>query len=309
MANTCIGVDVAKNWIDFCDPSRQKVFRISTSPQDLSKFARTLGDRSPLIVFEASGGYERPLMRALESAGVPYARVNPRQARDFARALGKLAKTDRVDAEVLARMGQSLALKPSPRVSETRRKLAEMVARREVLLQMLRAEHNRLELCESPVVRADVRVVIRSLTLRAKRMRAAIDALVAADEALRETRDRLLTLPGVGPVIVATLLGFLPEPGKLDRRRIASLCGLAPHARDSGLMRGRRRIWGGRAQVRRALFLSALVASRCDPKMRALREKMKASGKPNKTALIAIARKMLTILNAMEKSGKNYQPA
>jgi transposase len=309
MANIYIGVDVAKNWIDVCDPSRRAAFRMPASVPELSEFARSLNARAPIVVFEASGGYERPLMRALEKAGVSYARVNPRQARDFARALGKLAKTDRVDAGVLARMGQSLALDPSLIVSETRRKLAEMVARREVLMTMLRAEHNRLELCESPVVRADIRVVIRSLTLRAKRMRVAADALVTADETLRETRGRLLTLPGIGPVIAATLLGFLPELGQLDRRRIAPLSGLAPHACDSGLMRGRRRIWGGRAQVRRALYLSALVASRCDPGMKALRAKMKAAGKPNKITLIAIARKMLTILNAMEKSGQNYQPA
>jgi transposase len=302
-----LGVDVAKDWIDICDLASGRIFRIGAKPRALKAFASKL-PKDALIVFEASGGYERALMDALEAAGLAYARINPRQAREFARATGRLAKTDRVDARVLAEMGKALGLAPTPPVDPARRRLAELIARREDLVGAVTAETNRLHQAADPFVRRDIRSHLAVLRRRKLLLETEIAGHTRKHEALDALVRRIQTVPGFGPAIAPAIVAYLPELGALDRRAIASLGGLAPHACDSGQRRGKRQVWGGRAQVRRALYLAAFIASRCDPQLRAFRQRLFAAGKPIKLVLIAVARKLLTILNAMIRDGHDYQP-
>lgn len=302
-----IGVDVSKDWIDvfwLCTGRRE---RIAASKRALARFARAA--RGALVVLEASGGYERPLTEALARAGTAFARVNPRQAREYARASGRLAKTDRVDAEVLARMGRALELAPTPVPEPERARLAELVARRDDLVTSLRREKNRAGQARDPWIARQIARLIRVLEEHLAALEAEIEALVAASPALADEARRLRSVPGIGPAIAAALIARLPELGRLDRRRIASLAGLAPHACDSGLSRGKRRIWGGRADLRRALYLAAFIASRYDPTLKAFRQRLEAAGKPVKLAITACARKLLTILNAMFRDQTDYRRA
>jgi transposase len=302
-----LGVDAARDWIDVCGPDN-RVVRIATDPAALKAFARGL-PAGAFLVFEASGGCERPLMDALEAHGIAHARVNPRQAREFARATGRLAKTDKVDARVLAEMGAKLDLRPAPPPDPARRRLAELVARREDLVASIAAESQRLGQAREAFVKADIRGVLAVLRRRKLAIEAEIDRHKRQHASLDELDRRLRSAPGVGPAIASILLARLPELGAVDRRAIASLAGIAPHARDSGHARGRRCIWGGRADVRRALYLAAFIASRSNPELRAMRTRLQAAGKPFKVAIIALARKLLTILNAMIAQGRDYKPS
>jgi transposase len=262
-----LGVDVAKDWIDVFDPSSERSIRIATS--QLKAFARGLGN--VLVVFEATGGYERPLMEALEAAGRPYARVNPRQAREFARATGRLAKTDKVDARVLSEMGRALDLAATPPLDPARKRLAELVARRDDIVRALTGETQRLAMARDAFVRRDIGRMIAVLRARRLAIEKELAAAISANDDLALAAARLRSAPGVGPAICSLLLARLPELGHVDRRAIASLAGLAPHACESGHRRGRRHVWGGRADVRRALYLAAFVASRCNPAFSAFR--------------------------------------
>jgi len=307
MTQDIIGVDIAKGWIDIHRLSDRWSRRIPCTATALGRFSsQAVGT---LVVFEASGGYERPLMDALAAAGVAFARVNPRQAREFARATGQLAKTDRVDARMLAEMGRALALRPTPPENPVRARLANLVARREDLTDMIRREKNRAGQARDPYVARDIKSLPRVLWGRVARLEAEIAQHIARHEALARQSARMRTMPGIGPVLAASLSAKLPELGQLDRRAIASLAGLAPHARDSGLFRGKRRIWGGRAAARRALYLAGFIASRYDPRLKAFRNRLEAAGKPAKVAIVAVARKLLTILNAMFRDQSDYRPA
>jgi len=307
MTDDIIGVDIAKDWIDIHRLSTGQSKRIATTRSAPARFAAQVGD--VLVVLEASGGYERPLMEALAEAGVAFARVNPRQAREFARASGRLAKTDRVDAAMLAEMGRALRLKPSPLRAQERVRLAELMARRDDLSDMLRREANRIKQARDAWVRKDIKAMLRVLKRRLARVEAEISAQIEADETLARDAARLQSMPGIGPILAASLVARLPELGRLDRRAIASLAGLAPHACDSGVFRGKRRIWGGRAEVRRSLYLAGFIASRYDPRLRAFRKRLEDAGKPTKVAIVAVARKLLTILNAMFRDDKDYRAA
>ncbi len=300
-----IGVDIAKGWIDVFDPETARATHILSSPKRLANFARGL--KNCIVVFEASGGYERPLAEALAAQNIAYARVNPRQAREFARATGRLAKTDRVDAEMLAQMGAALRLSPTPPPEKTRAELAEMVARRADIAAMIRAENNRLKQVRLAVVRRDIRAVLAHFAKRLARIEAEIATHIQAHKPLRDTAARLQTMPGIGPILSAALIASLPELGHMDRRQIASLAGLAPHARESGVFKGKRRIWGGRANVRRTIYLAAFIASRYDPTLKAFRNRLQDAGKPTKVAIVATARKLVTILNAMMKNECDYR--
>ena len=304
MPRNYIGVDVAKNWIDIFDAETGEHRRIETSKADLLSFARTLGDR--IVVFEASGGYERPLMDVLSAAKVAFTRVNPRQARDFARATGLLAKTDKVDARMLSRMGSALELAPSTAPDPVRDRLASLMARRDDLTATIGRERNRHAQATDAWIRRQISSLLRILARHLKRCDAEIKFHIQQHERLIEDHARLQTIPGVGPVLAAVLIASLPELGKLDRRKIAALAGLAPHACDSGMFKGKRRIWGGRANVRRALYLAAFIASRHDPNFKAFRKQLQDAGKPVKLAVTACARKLLTIINAMLKAGQDY---
>jgi len=302
-----IGVDIAKDWIDVFHLATGRRERIAMTGPALGRFARSA--HGALVVFEASGGYERSLAEALVRAGVDHARINPRQAREFARASGRLAKTDRVDAEGLAAMGRALELAPTPVPDASRTRLAALVARRDDLVAMIQSEKNRARQTGDRWTAREIDRLIKVLEKHRATVEAEIEALVAADAELAAQSRRLRAVPGIGPAISAVLIARLPELGQLDRRAIASLAGLAPHADDSGLRRGKRRIWGGRADLRRALYIAGFIASRYDPTIKEFRHRLEAAGKPVKVAITACARKLLTILNAMVRDQTDYRRA
>lgn len=305
IAQDILGVDIAKDWIDVFHLSSSRHERIATTAPALRRFAKTA--KGALVVLEASGGYERPVVEVLAKAGADYARVNPRQAREFARATGRLAKTDRVDAEVLARMGRALELPPTPPEDPDRARLSDLVARREALVAMIGAEKNRQGSTRDRWLGHEIARLIGVLQDHLAKIEAAIADLVAASEPLATDARRLRSVPGIGPALVAVILARLPELGQLDQKRIAALAGLAPQACDSGIHRGKRRIWGGRADVRRALYLAGFIASRHDPAIKAFRARLQAAGKPPKLAITACARKLLTILNAIIRDRADYR--
>ncbi len=305
MPQKVIGVDVAKDWIDVYRPDSRKAARIETTPRALNIFARKA--KGALVVFEASGGYERPLIDALDAAGGVYARVNPRQAREFARATGRLAKTDRVDARVLAEMGAALDLQPARQLSAERRRLAGLVARREDVVAMIGQETNRLKQAKDKFVRRDISSLLRVLERRKTKFDDEIAAHIETYEELKSLNQRMRSFPGIGGVIAPVLIAKLPEIGTLNRRQIASLAGLAPHACESGKRIGKRRIWGGRADVRRALYLAAFIASRHNPELKAYRNRLEQNGKCAKAAIVATARKLLIHLNVCIKENRDYE--
>jgi len=299
-----IGVDIAKDWIDTYNSATKRHQQVKTDSKDLAAFAKTCGDA--LVVMEASGNYERPLMLALEAAGISYTRVNPRQAREFAKCTGLLAKTDRVDAKMLAHMGQALELAPDRPMDHARLRLSALVARREDLVEQLKQEQNRLGQATETFVRSDISSLITVIKRRIKKMETETATHLKAHEQLAELDERLRSAPGIGPVTSASLIARLPELGQINRRAIAKLAGLAPQACDSGKMTGKRRIWGGRAEVRRSLYLAAFIASRYDPELKAFRAKLQDQGKPFKVAIIATARKLLIQLNPIVRERRNY---
>lgn len=252
-----------------------------------------------LIVLEATGGYEAAVAAALATAGLPLAIVNPRQARDFARATGKLAKTDKIDAAALAHFAEAVHPEPQLLPDEQARELKELVARRRQLVDMLVAEQNRLRMASSSRLRRNLRDHVEWLKKQIKDHDGEIHKAVRNTPLWREKDDLLQSVPGIGPVASSMLLASLRELGTLDRRQIAALVGVAPLNRDSGKMRGKRSIWGGRADVRAVLFMAASVAVRYNPRLSEMYNRLKSAGKQHKVALIACARKLLTIANAM----------
>jgi transposase len=301
-----IGVDVAKDWIDVHQPGR-KPSRIDNIPSALQAFAVRCRKVGAWVIFEASGGYDRCLRDALEAADVAFTRVNPRQARDFARAMGVLGKTDRVDARMLAEFGARLTPKRTEPVSEARRILQAQATRRRQLVDLRKQEATRLQQTTDPTTLADIRAVIAVLDRHIDKVEARMTAAVAAEAELASIDRRLQTAPGVGPIVAATLIAELPELGHIDRRQIAALAGLAPVARDSGKKSGPRAIAGGRAVVRTVLYLAALQASRRSAIFREFRARLQAAGKSVKATLTATARKLLVTLNAMVASGTDYR--
>ena len=253
-----------------------------------------------LIVLEATGGMEIPLTSALATAGLPVVVVNPRQVRDFAKASGRLAKTDALDAQVLAQFAE--VMRPQPRslpAAETRA-LAALLTRRRQLVEMLTAEKNRLLSASSPI-RKRVRTHIVWLERELEHTNTDLSDAIRQSPVWREKDELLRSVPGVGPVLTSTLLANLPELGTLTSKQIAALVGVAPLNRDSGTLRGRRTVWGGRAQVRAILYMSAIVAARFNPVIRVFYQRLQQAGKAKKVALTACMRKLLTILNAMLK--------
>jgi len=238
---------------------------------------------------------------ALAASELPIVVVNPRQVRDFARATGKLAKTDRLDAEVLARFGQAVGPEPKPLPDKEIRAFGEVLARRRQIVGMLTAERNRLGTATSEPVKKRIEAHVRWLERELERIEGDLDEAIKGSRAWRENEALLRSVPGVGPVLARTLLAELPELGTLDRKRLAALVGVAPLNRDSGTLRGRRAVWGGRARVRAALYMGALVATRFNPTIGEFYERLLAAGKPKKVALVACMRKLLTILNALLK--------
>ena len=296
-----IGIDVSKARLDiFVRPlaSRESVGNEEAGIKTLVERAREL--KPALIVLEATGGVERAVIRALASAELPVVVVNPRQVRDFAKATGQLAKTDTIDAEVLARFAEAVrpALRPLP--DEMSLELRALIARRRQITEMIVAESNRLSAASKSVSKR-IDAHIRWLEAELERADKDLDQSISQSPIWRENEDLLRSVPGIGPVISRTLLAELPELGKLNRKQIAALIGVAPLNRDSGTLRGRRTIWGGRATVRAVLYMAALVASRRNAVIRTFYRRLRNAGKPPKVALVACMRKLLTILNAMIK--------
>ena len=308
MQEVFVGVDVAKDWLDIYDPGRG-ARRIENAPAAVRAFAVASAKAGLWMVFEASGGYDRLLRDALEAQGVRFSRVNPRQARDFAKAMGVIGKTDRVDARMLAELGERLRPAATEPVDPARRALQARATRRRQLVALRKQEATRLQQTADAEARADIKSLIALLDRRIIKADVRMRAIIEADAALAELDRRLRTVPGVGPIVAATLIAEMPELGRLDRRSIAALVGLAPIARDSGKRSGRRTIGGGRPVVRTMLYIAGLHASRRDPAFRAFRMRLEAAGKPVKAAIIATARKLLTVLNAMLASDTDYRPA
>lgn len=259
-----------------------------------------------LVVLEATGAYHRDVTSALVAAGVPVAVVNPRQVRDFARSTGQLAKTDRLDAAVLARFAAVVRPTPRPVPSDATLELAALVERRRQLVDMLVAEKNRLSVARKPV-QPSVKQIIRALEKALDRADEEIDRWIRQSPVWRAQDDLLRTVPGVGPQTARMLIAGLPELGRLTRREIAALVGVAPLACDSGTLRGQRHCWGGRAHIRAVLYMAAVTGARWNPVLRALYSRLRAVGKPAKVALVACMRRLLTILNAMVKNQQSWR--
>lgn len=303
MPQITIGCDLSRAVLDLCVDAGSTTLQIRNTPAEVRKWADTL-DPDTFVVFEATSGCDGPLMDALDVRRITYTRVNPRQAREFARALGVLAKTDRVDARVLAKMGQCMPLVPTRPQEPDRRKLADFLRRRKQLVEARKAEKLRRHNAGHPEILRDIDSLIALFDRKIARLDKHIATIIASSPRLAAQAELLSAVPGVGPTVLATLLGELPELGQLDRRRLASLAGLAPHARKSGTWKGARRIWGGRRKVREALYIAALTATRRIPALIALRERLRAAGKAPKTILIAAARQLLVIMNAMIKKNQ-----
>lgn len=297
-----VGVDVAKGELVAALRPAGETWTVANDEAGIQELLRRLQLRSPtLVVVEATGGYERALVAALATASIPLVVANPRQVRDFARSTGQLAKTDHIDAHILALFAERVRPEPRPLPDEATRTLEALLTRRRQLLEMLTAERNRLEHA-LPAVRRDLLQHIRWLERRLRDVDHDLDRTVQSSPVWRARENLLRSIPGVGPVTSRTLIGHLPELGTLNRKKIAALVGVAPLARDSGTLKGKRLVWGGRAHVRAALYMAALVASRCNPQIAAFYRRLVHAGKPKKLALTACMRKLLTILNAMMKT-------
>lgn len=303
-----VGIDVSKAELVIAVYPTGDTWTSSTGPDAIDVLIRRLVAVQPaVVVVEASGGYELALVAACAAAHVPVAVVNPRQVRAFAHALGRTAKTDAIDAGVLALFGARVQPGPRPIPDAATRALAALVARRRQLLEMLGAERHRLEHATTTPVRRDLRTHIRWLERRVKDVDDEIGGAIQSSPVWRVHEDLLRSVPGIGPAVARTLLAELPELGRLDRRAIAALVGVAPFNRDSGQWRGHRMIWGGRAPVRAALYMAALVATRHNPVLARFYQRLRTAGKPAKVALVAVMRKLLTIVNAMIKHQSHWQ--
>lgn len=301
-----MGIDVAKDVIDVAAGPNGSVQRVVRAAEPLEQWARTVA-RGTRAVLEATGGYEQLVADVLRAHGVAVSIVNPRQVRDFAKATGQLAKTDRLDARVLAHFGVALQPRSTVKLSSETAELRALLDRRRQLVEARTAEKNRRHTAPERVI-GSIDEHIEWLDDQIERLDDAIEAATAKCVDLAESLPRLCTVPGVGRVVAATLLTHLPELGTLDRQRITALAGLAPFAHESGTQRGRRTIWGGRGEARAMLFLAAQSAARWNAPLRGFYDRLVARGKPKKAALAAVARKLLVAINAMLRDGRSWQP-
>lgn len=305
-----VGIDVSKAVLDVAVLPTEEKWSVPNSSEGVQGLVQKLKKLEVrLVVLEASGGLERRAIAALAGAGLPVVAVNPRQARDFAKATGKLAKTDAIDAAVLALFAERIRPEPRPLKDAQAQELEALVVRRRQVVDMIGAEKNRLRAAPpSKQVRTAIGRTIAWLEKQLDENDSDLEKAVKSSGAWREKDNLLRTVPGVGKVLSRTLVSQLPELGTLTRKQIAALIGVAPLNRDSGTLRGRRCVWGGRAQVRKVLYMGALVAARFNPIIRAFHERLVAAGKLPKVALVACMRKLLTILNAMVAANAPWKP-
>lgn len=301
------GVDVSKDTLDVALlGEKAEVVQLSNASGGFAKLIALCRKHAVRrIVLEATGGYERAVAAELAAARLPVAVVNPRQVRDFARATGRLAKTDRIDAVVLALFARAIEPELRPLPDEKAAELREKLARHRQLVQLRTAEENRLSHAQSPAVRRSIQTVLEVIRRQLEQLDRETGELIRQSPVWRAKEDLLRSVPGIGPQTARTLLGELPELGRCSRQQIAFLVGVAPLNRDSGVRRGTRAIWGGRAHVRQALYMATLVATRYNPIIRQRYHRLLRGGKKKKVALVACMRKLLTILNAMLR---DHQP-
>jgi len=301
-----VGIDVAQAHLDIGVRPSGEVWQVSYDTPGVANLLVQLAELAPtLVVLEATGGLETFLVGELAGAQLPVVVVNPRQVRDFAKAVGKLAKTDALDAQVLAHFGEATKPDLRPLPDDSTRELQALLARRSQVVEMVTAEKNR---CRTATQRLQPQIQehIRYMEKQLKELEQGLSELLSSSPVWR-TKEKLLgSVPGVGPVLTVALLAGLPELGRLDRREIASLVGVAPFNRDSGTLRGKRTVWGGRSSVRATLYMATLAATRYNSVMRAFYQRLLEAGKPKKVALTACMRKLLTILNAMLKHNLSW---
>jgi len=301
-SNVYVGIDVAKERLDVAQRPSLEGWRVANDERGIAELVARLVQLKPaLVVLEATGGMELPLVGALAAAGLPVVVINPRQAREFARATGRLAKTDAIDAQVLAQFAEAVRPQLRPLPDAAAQELSALMTRRRQLIEMLTAEKNRLR-AAARAVRPDIQEHIHWLERRLADLDGDLSQTIRSSDIWREKDDLLQSAPGVGPVVSTTLLADLPELGALNRKEIAALVGVAPLNRDSGTLRGRRTVWGGRSKVRSALYMATLVATQRNPVIRTFYQRLLSAGKPKKVALTACMRKLLTILNAILRS-------
>ena len=306
---TFVGIDVAKATLDVHIRPGNESFSVANDEAGIKQLAADLKRMRPaLIVLEATGGFEAHATAALGISDLPVVVINPRQVRDFARATGELAKTDRIDAAVLSLFAERLRPEVRPLPDEAARDFDAQLARRRQVIEMLTAEKQRLATARAAVAK-QIKAHIKYLERLLSDIDGALEETIAKSPLWRAKEDLLRSAKGVGPVLSRTLLAELPELGQLNRKQIAKLVGVAPLARDSGNMRGKRQIWGGRRHVRHVLYMGTLSAIRSNPQIRAYYHRLTAQGKPHRVAIVACMRKMLVTLNAILRSGEPWSPS
>jgi transposase len=309
MDTTVVGIDVSKDRLDVHVEPSGEAFAIARNAGGVEALVERLRGLSPkTVAVEATGGFETVVVASLAAASLPVVVVNPAQVRAFATALGKRAKSDPIDAAVIARFVAATRPEVRPLPNEETQALADMVARRRQIIQMMVAERQRQKRANRRMQKSILRL-LKALQKELSEIEADIDDAIRGSPIWREKEDLLASVPGIGPAIARTLLADLPELGNLHRRQIAALAGLAPYTRQSGQWRGRSFIGGGRPTVRAAIYMGAMAALRCNPTLRAFRNRLVAAGKPKMVALIAVARKLLTILNAILRDKIPWQTA
>jgi transposase len=306
--SACVGIDVSKEKLDIFIDSTGQSLSLNNDPAGIAQLAKHL---SPLpifrIVVEATGRLERRLAVALLQQALPVSIINPKQARDFARSKGQKAKTDRIDARMLAEYGRLIQPRLTQNLPEKQAKLQDLLARRRHLVEFRAAEHNRLQQFDDREIHADIQKMIRQLDDKVERLDRKIAKLIEDDSDLSGKAKLMTSIKGVGAVLASTLIAHLPELGSLNRQQVASLVGVAPFNHDSGKMRGQRHVRGGRGVVRTVLYMATVAATRFNPAIKAFAERLKAKNKCSKVVLVACMHKLLTILNAVVKSGQPWR--
>lgn len=302
-----IGIDVSKHHLDVFEGGSNRSRRVANTEEAFATLMARWKDDGAFVVFEATGHYDARLRRALAAQGIPFARVNPARARDFARATGILAKTDKIDARILAAMAQSLSPVRTAESDRDREGLALAHKRRDQLVHARQQERTRRTECHDVALLADIEAHLAWLDARIARWDDEIRRLLTQSDRLNQIATLLRSIPGIGPVAATTLIALMPELGSLQPKKITAIAGLAPFNADSGQYRGLRRIKGGRKRVRDALYMAAVAAARSRSRFRAVYQRLRAAGKPAKVALIAIARKLLVTANAIMRDKTAFQ--